>query len=141
MQNRAMRGRLSSWHILPLVIFLACAARAIAQAPKRSFDLPAGAAEKTLRLFSAQSGLPVLFPTEITKGVRTEAVRGNYPPREALDRMLAGTVLTVIRDEKRDAFAIQRINDPNAYRAAPAVRGDRPTTQKIPPPPKNPPRP
>ncbi len=135
-----MQGRLSSWHVILIVIFLLCAARAVAQTPKKSFDLPAGAAEKTLRLFSAQSGLPVLFPTEITKGVRTEAVRGDFPPREALDRMLAGTVLTAIREGKPDAFAIQRINDPNAHRAAPATGGDRPTKQNEPPPSKNPPR-
>jgi len=137
MQKRGMQGRLSTWHILPLAIFIAFAAHATAQTPKKAFDLPADAAEKTLRLFSAQSVLPVLFPTEITKGVRTEAVRGNFPPREALDRMLAGTVLTVIRTEKPGTFAIQRINDPNAHRAAPATGGDRPTTQNKTPPLKN----
>jgi len=120
---------LSSRHIIPLAlaVFLTSAALVAAQTSTKSFDLPAGAAEKTLRQFSAQSGLPVLFPTEITKGVRTKAVQGNLPPREALDRMLAGTVLTVIRDKKPDAFTIQRINDPNAQRAAPATGGDRPT--------------
>lgn len=139
MQNRGLQGTRSSWLIISLALFLAFAVRTTAQTPKKSFDLPAGAAEKTLRLFSAQSGLPVLFPTEITKGVRTEAVRGDFPPREALDRMLAGTVLTVVRNGKPDAFAIQRINDPNAHGAAPATGGDRPTTQRKTPPLKNPP--
>lgn len=59
----------------------------------KSFDLPAEPAEKSLKKFSAQSGLEILFATETTAGVRTNAVKGTFPPHEAIDLMLAGTGL------------------------------------------------
>jgi outer membrane receptor protein involved in Fe transport len=108
MQNRCMHRMLRSRLVIPLFIFLSFATLATAQTLEKSFNLPADAAEKTLRLFSAQSGLPVLFPTEVTKGVRTEAVRGKFPPREALDKMLAGTVLLAVQDEKTGSLTIKR---------------------------------
>jgi iron complex outermembrane recepter protein len=108
-----------------LAILLVPASLAVAQDEKKSFALPAGAAEKTLRLFSAQSGLPVLFPTDVTKGVRTQAVRGKFPPRQALDRMLAGTVLVAVQDEKNGSLTIRRQPGPNAAEAAQKVSGER----------------
>ncbi|MDB6167540.1 MAG: hypothetical protein JWM88_404, partial [Verrucomicrobia bacterium] len=95
------------------------------------FDVPAGAAEKTLTLFSAQSGLPVLFPTEITKGIRTPAVQGRLPVGVALDRLLAGTGLTAIRDEKSGPFTVRKAPSPPhpthaTERADPAPSPSRP---------------
>src|SRR5688572_1772468 len=80
---------------------------------RKAFELPADAAEKSLRLFSAQSGLPVLFPTEVTRGVRTHPVSGEFTPREALNRMLAGTVLVAVQDEKTGSLTVKRDNGPN----------------------------
>jgi len=93
-----------------------------------AFDLPAGIADKTLRTFSAQSGLEVVFAAESTRGVKTAAVRGRYVPIEALHRMLEGTVLKATQDPASGAFMINRTADPNAQRTAQQRGSDRPKT-------------
>jgi hypothetical protein len=77
-------------------------------AVSRSFDIAASNAEIALKQFSAQSGQQVLVPSELVAGVRTQAVRGEFTPRVALDRMLAGTRLVAVADETGWAFAIVR---------------------------------
>jgi iron complex outermembrane recepter protein len=110
-----------------LAMLLVPAALAAAQGEKKSFAVPAGSAEKTLRLFSAQSGLPVLFPTDVTNGVRTQAVRGEFPPRQALDLMLSGTALVAVQDEKNGSLTIRRNPGSNRAGAAPPAADERST--------------
>lgn len=98
------------------------------EAGRRTFDLPADSAEKTLKLFSGQSGRGLLVSTEITKGVQTKAVKGEFTPVEALDQMLAGTGLVFTQDEKNGAFVVRREdNGPNGPRAAQTGSSDRPS--------------
>ena len=78
------------------------------EAVRRSFDIPADAAEKSLRRFSAQSGVQVIFPTEVVRDVQTRAIKGWFTNREALERMIAGTVLKVVHDEKTGALTVAR---------------------------------
>ncbi len=76
------------------VTFWCLTALALAADPgKRAFDLPKDAAERSLRRFATQSGQEVLFTTEVTAGVETNAVQGEHTPREAMDRLIAGTGL------------------------------------------------
>ncbi|MDO8544954.1 MAG: STN domain-containing protein [Opitutaceae bacterium] len=75
-------------------------------AAKMAFDLPAGDAERSLKQFSARSGLEVLFVSKAAANVGTNAVKGDYTPREAIDRMLAGTKLTAVQQEKNGAIRI-----------------------------------
>ncbi|MGH7958139.1 MAG: TonB-dependent siderophore receptor [Opitutaceae bacterium] len=93
---------------------------------KRVFNVPAGPAEQSLKLFSEQSGRGVIFSTDSLKDARTKAVQGEFTAREAIDRMVDGTALVVTLDEKTGAFGIKRDSGPNAERAAQAVPGDRP---------------
>ncbi len=88
-------------------------ARAAAD-PKVAFDLPLDRAEQSLKVFSAQSGQQVLFTTETVAQVRTNAVRGEYTPREALDRMLRGTGLAAEQDQPAGAWRIRRAAAPPA---------------------------
>lgn len=88
-----------------------------AEAPKKSFDLPAADAAETLKAFSAQSGEQIIYPVEAVRGVTTNAVKGEHPAREALDLMLAGTGLTIVQDAGTGALAIRRETDPNGLRA------------------------
>lgn len=88
---------------------------------KRKFDLPADAAEKSLKLFSEQSGRGLIAASDIVSGVRTNQVRGEFTPHEALDRMLSGTGLVAAPDERSGSFTVRRQrNDPeeNDARAA-----------------------
>ncbi|MES2697822.1 MAG: TonB-dependent receptor, partial [Verrucomicrobiota bacterium] len=80
----------------------------------RPFELPAGAAETTLRQFAAQAGDQFVFSSEKVAGVQTVAVKGQYTARQALERMLAGTDLRAVQDERTGALTVDR---------APAVRG------------------
>src|SRR5882757_8733162 len=66
---------------------------------KIAFDLPADTATKSLKRFSEQSGREVLFGSTVTQGVRTQPVKGELTPREALDAMLTNTPLIVVQDD------------------------------------------
>jgi len=109
----------------------------IADAPKRQFDLPATAAEQSLKLFSIQSGIQVVFAPEVTDGVRANAVKGALTPTEAVERLLAGTPLRLTRDEKTGVLSVVRqksIQKPppekNGQRAAlTSTSSDRPGTR------------
>lgn len=75
---------------------------------KYPFDLPAAQAERTLKLFSEQSGRSLIVAASLTDGVQTHRVRGTYTAMEALDRMLADTGLIAKEDEASGAFSIRR---------------------------------
>jgi len=108
---------------------LAVNAAIAAEAAPKSFDLPADNAAKTLRLFSEQAGVPVVFGTDTAAQVRTNAVKGTLPPLVALTQMLADTGLVVAANEKTGALMVSR--SPNAPRAAP-ITGDRPNANAAP---------
>ena len=94
---------------------------------KRNYDLPAGPAEQTFKLFSQQSGKGIVIGADAEKGVRTKAVTGVLTAQEAITRLLAGTGLVATRDEKSGAFAVRRETaGPNGRRAAQTNASDRP---------------
>ena len=98
-------------------------------APLRTFDLPVDVAEKTLKIFSEQSGRGLIVAAEIALNIRTNAVRGQFTVRGALDRMLAGTGLVAKEDPKTGAFVVHKEPpSPNGQRAGAALRRIRPPT-------------
>lgn len=99
---------------------------------KKPFDLPADRADSTLRKFSAQSGQEVIFAADTPSGVKTNPVRGEFAPREALELLLAGTILKATQDGSSGAFMINRVTDPNGARAA-ADSARRPARDGAPP--------
>ena len=87
---------------------------AFAQVPgKKVFSIPAMTADKSLKLFVAQSGMEVVYPAAVVKGVRTRGVKGSMIPAEAMKRLLDGTELASAQDERTGAFSISRRNLPN----------------------------
>lgn len=116
-----------SWSALAvhLICLLVCALAfpnpTVAAAPAmKSFDVPAGDASQTLRTFSEQSGVQIIFPVEQVRGVRTKAVKGRLTVAEALDRMLAGTMLSADEDKPTGALVVRKGGaDPNAEGAGP----------------------
>jgi len=60
---------------------------------KKSFDVPAGDAVATLKQAAQQGGVQIMFPAATVQGVKTNAVKGEFAPREVLDRMLDKTGL------------------------------------------------
>ena len=84
-----------------------CLLHAAESGATRFFDVPAGEALVTLKRAAQQAGLEIMFPAENVRDVRTMAVKGDYAPLEALNRMLAGTSLAAVLDEKTGALAIR----------------------------------
>ena len=102
-----MFRRLRAWLCACLgVLALAGAARAADAA--RRFDIPPGDAADTLKLAAQQGGLEIAFFAEIVHGVRTPALRGFFAPREALDRLVAGTGLTLISEQRDGTLTVRR---------------------------------
>jgi hypothetical protein len=116
---------------LPLVfigMFLcACGFAAVPSARpgalKVRFAIPAGWAADTLRQFSAECGPNerLLYAADAIEGKATQAVQGEFTPREALDVMLAGSGLTAVIDAPTGAFVITRVaaRDPRSLSSAP----------------------
>jgi iron complex outermembrane receptor protein len=72
------------------------------------FDLTAGEAAETLKRFGAQAVREIMFPAEAVAGVTTNAIKGDFTARDALERMVAGTGLTIAEDEPSGALMIFR---------------------------------
>ncbi len=79
-----------------------------------AFDLPADFVEPTLKRFSAQSGLQVLFPTDAVAGVLTPPVRGVMSARQALNQLLAGSAFESVQDPKSGALTVRPKSAPPA---------------------------
>lgn len=107
---RAMNHLDAMRRLLMLVVIaaLGSSGRAEPQSDARPFDIAAGYAATTLRRFAEQSGEQVLFVVRSVRDIETRAVRGHYSAREAIDRMLVGTDLSVVEDAESGAFMIYR---------------------------------
>ena len=125
MPHNGVAIAVSSW-LARVVVVLGWLAIAAAAEPERNFDLPAGSAEQTLKLFAAQAQREIMFPVDSVAGVSTNALKGSYTGREALDRMVARTGLVVVEDAKTGALMV--IRDANLAR----VGGSGAPTSKAP---------
>lgn len=114
---RGTGGRLARHLSAAFGLLLALCSLTAAPAPKRSYDVPASDAVVALRAFAAQSGQEIIYPAESVRGIRTNAVRGELTAREALDRLVAGTALTVAAS-RSGALAVNRGSDPKAREVA-----------------------
>ncbi|HEY1110728.1 MAG TPA: TonB-dependent receptor plug domain-containing protein [Opitutaceae bacterium] len=104
-------------HATCLVASIVCCALPAAGAAataegKRTFNVPRGDAATTLSQFAGASGRQIVFMMEKVRGEQTNAVQGEYSPREALDRMLAGTALVALQDENTGGFLVRRAAPP-----------------------------
>ncbi len=94
-----------------------------ADAPRRNFDIPAGSAESTLQAFSQQAAGQFIYSAGKVGDVSTKAVKGELTAREALDRMIAGTELYVVQDDRTGALTVGRGNAPASAVAGAVGRG------------------
>lgn len=95
-----------------------------ADASRKSFDITAGDAIGTLKQFIAQADTRLLYSVDAVKGVKTNPVKGDYTPREALQYLLAGTGLEVTQNANSGPLAIVR-NDSNVTDGAQASANNR----------------
>src|SRR6185437_225413 len=66
---------------------------AYAQAQTYSFNIPAQDLASALKVFGHQAHQQIAFDGAIVRGKMSAAVKGNYTPDEALNRLLAQTGL------------------------------------------------
>lgn len=95
-----------------------------AEPPPRSFDIPAGAGKTTLESFAKQAKVEVIYSADKVEGVKTNSVKGDYTPRQALEQLVAETGLVVVQDPKSGALTVTK--------PAPATRKEN-TTENEPP--------
>lgn len=75
---------------------------------RKHYSLPSGDAVTTLRQFATDSGEQIVYMVDNVRGERTNAVKGKFASREALERMLAGTRLIAAQDPKTGALVVGR---------------------------------
>ena len=102
---------------------------------KRAFNLPRGDAAVTLKHFAAAAGTPIVYLVDRVRGATTNAVSGEFTPREALDHMLAGSVLEVAQDAATGALVVSRKRTADV---APIPREVGPVSDPQPKPPAKP---
>lgn len=114
-------GALSLSWCLVVLLMMGSARMAAAQddAAALHFDLQAQPLDAALAAFGHRTGHSVLVASSLTEGRQAAAVQGRYAPREALQRLLAGTGL-VARYSGERAFTLVPAPE------APAARGDAP---------------
>lgn len=106
---------------------------------KRSYHFPKGDAATILAQFATDSGQPILFMMDTVRGQRTNAIEGNYTHREALDRLLEGTVLIAVQDPKSGGFVINRRPAVGPSDKKAKIEGDQGLPKAPPPEPRVPP--
>jgi len=119
-----LRRLLAGVFLLGVVVLNAAAAE------PRSFNLPGGPAEETLKLFAKQAGREIVFAGAAVAQVKTNPVSGELSPREALTALLANTGLVASEDNKSGAFAVRREataekNVPARLQEIPATEGNK----------------
>jgi len=98
-----------------IVALLLVVTAAGADSGRKHFDLPGGAAPDILKSFAKQAGHEILFSDEVVGSVKTNTVKGEFTPKEALDLLLADTGLIASQDARTGAFAVRRgMPNPNA---------------------------
>jgi len=88
---------------------LACGA---GTASRMRVDLPSGDAADTLKSFAAQYHSEIMFLASAVSGIQTNAVKGSFTPREALDGMLKGTGLVFHEDPSSGALLVKPASRP-----------------------------
>lgn len=104
-----------------------------AESARKALNLPAAPAESALKQLATQSGVSVLFTTEMTAGVRTRPVRGEHTALEAANQMLAGTKLVASQDAATGAITISRASEGAAGKNAASPLPAAPQTEIAPP--------
>ena len=92
--------------LLVLAAFSAPTSHAADPSGVRRYQLAGGDAEQTLRQFVEQSGEQVVYVVTKVRGVTTNPLTGEFTAREALNRLVARTKLTVVHDQKSGALMI-----------------------------------
>lgn len=99
------------------IAIVASMSSAYAQEQQRIFNIPAQPLSSALIEFSRQSDVMVVADPAVVNGRRAPAVQGTFTPSEALDRLLAGSGLSV--EQRADGgFTLADASSPSQLGAA-----------------------
>ena len=91
-----------------------------AEAPSRSYAIPAGDLGIALNAYIAQSHHAVIVKSDLVAGQTSQGVSGVYSDRDAIDRILVGTGLRA--DPVAGAFVVRTADRSTAVATAPLSR-------------------
>ncbi|MEJ0098423.1 MAG: TonB-dependent receptor [Pseudomonadota bacterium] len=75
----------------------------------KQFNVPTGDLASALNRFAEQSGLRLIYPAELTTGLITRGLIGNYAPMEGLNQLLRGTGVSA-RVSGENAVTLERVS-------------------------------
>jgi hypothetical protein len=90
---------------------------------KVNFDIPAQPASVAIQTWARASGLQVFAAEEHLQGIKTNPVRGDYTPIEAVQLMVQGTGLEVVASGE-NTVTIRRVNNRTTPGTPPDERFD-----------------
>ncbi len=125
---RVARSRWACVLTLIFGILSLAASLATADSPVRSpdaakpvsFDIPAQPLAAALQAFAQVTGQSVFFDGQLAAGLESVAVRGEFAPRDALQRLLSGTRLAA-RYADETTFTLVEAEAPPQPAAAPSA--------------------
>lgn len=107
---RKMTGQVSALALgLALSLGVCTAKSADAEREKFYFDIGANAVGEALKTFAIQTDSEILFTAAIVKNKNTQGLHGEYTYQEALQQILAGTGLSVEKNDEK-VFLIHASN-------------------------------
>lgn len=93
-------------HALLLATSLGLASPALHAAEARTYHIAAGSLEDALNQFGRESGALISFGSQLTQGLNSQGLDGQYDVTEGLDALLRGSGLQA-RQEADNAFSLQ----------------------------------
>lgn len=97
--GRLLAAAMQGGALTPAALAAALLPAVPAQARERQagFDIPAQDLAAALQLFASQAQVQILFPYERAAGQKSRALKGRMPTRAALEKLIAGQGLSIIR--------------------------------------------
>src|SRR5687768_5285265 len=95
----------------------------VAAEVKRRFSVEPGDATETLPRFAEQADREIIFSPAAVRGIKTNAISGEYLPDEALTLLLARTALVATQDTASGAISVRKQVRSAATRTAGTIEG------------------
>ena len=96
-------------HALLLATSLGLASPGLHAAEARTYHIAAGSLEDALNQFGRESGALISFGSQLTQGLNSQGLDGQYDVTEGLDALLRGSGLQA-RQEADNAFSLQPVD-------------------------------
>jgi iron complex outermembrane recepter protein len=97
------------WLFALLLAMAALAPTAHAQANRNfTLELPAQPLGESLTQLATQTGVQIVFFSEVTQGLQAPPLSGDYTPGEAVNQLLTGTDLVALQMDDNGSIAVQR---------------------------------